>query len=269
LTALISAKTGIGTDGGDGRVGDELDPDGRAVGVDHREHPGREPAGGDGAGDRGRDDLRGAGVGVVRLDHHRAAGRQGGGGVAPGDGEGEREVAGGEHRDRPDGNAARPDVGPPGGLAVGQRVVDARPVPAALPQRRREQPELPGGPPDLAGQPGQGQAGLAVGALGRLRADRVDLVGGELEQARALLDGGGPEGLERGLGQFGRAGDELAVGELETGLKRGAVGRVDGVEGPGVTDDRLSGDVHGADDGCACGCHVVPPRLPSGWRLPC
>ena len=122
--------------------------------------------------------------------------------------------------------------------------------------------------PDLAGEPGEGEAGLAMSALGGRLGDRVDLVGGELEQAGALLDGGGAEGLEGGLGQLRRAGDQLAVGELESGLKRGAVGRVDGVERPGVADDRVSRDVHGADDGCACGCHVVPPRLPSGLAPP-
>ncbi len=145
-------------------------------------------------------------------------------------------------------------------------------APFQLPSRSAagEQPELAGGPPDLAGQPGQRQAGLAVGALGGRLGDRVDLVGGELEQPGALLDGGGPERLEGGLGQLHRAGDELAVGELEPGLKRGAVGRVDGAEGPDVTDDRLSRDVHGADDGCACGCHVGPSvGLPSGLAPPC
>ena len=107
-----------------------------------------------------------------------------------------------------------------------------------------------------------------MGALGGLLADRVDLVGGELEQPGALLDGSGPEGLEGRLGELRRAGDELAVGELEPRLKRGAVGRVDGAEDPGVTEDRVSRDVHGADDGCACGCHVVPPWLPSGLAPP-
>ena len=150
-------------------------------------------------------------------------------------------------------------VGPPGGLAVGQRVIDPRPVPASLPQRGGEQPELTGGPRHLAGEPGQREAGLVVGALGGGLAHGVDLVGGELEQAGALLDRSGAEGLERGLGQLGRAGDELAGGEPVGGVERGAIAGIDRAEGPGVAEDGLTGEVHRADDtrerGLGFGCH--------------
>ena len=98
-----------------------------------------------------------------------------------------------------------------------------------------------------------------VGALGGGLAHGVDLVGRELEQVGALLDRGGAEGLERGLGQLGRAGGELAGGEPVGGVERGAVAWIDRAEGPGVAEDGLSGEVHRADDtrgrGLGFGCH--------------
>src|ERR1700691_1878091 len=73
------------------------------------------------------------------------------------------------------------------GVRVGTPVIDPHAVPAPLAQRGGEQPRLPGGPRDLAGEPRQREAGLAVGALGGGAAHGVDLVGGKLEQAGALL----------------------------------------------------------------------------------
>ena len=87
---------------------------------------------------------------VVRLDDHRAAGSEGGRGVAAGDGEGEWEVAGTEHGNRPEGDLALTDVCTRQRAALGLGRVDAGSVPTALAQNRSEQAELTGGAADLA-----------------------------------------------------------------------------------------------------------------------
>ena len=52
----------------------------------------------------------------VSLDDHRAAGRKRRGRVAPGDGEGEGEIAGRKHGNRAKGQQHAPDARPWGGL---------------------------------------------------------------------------------------------------------------------------------------------------------
>ena len=80
-------------------------------------------------------------MGVVRLDDDGAAGGQRRCGVAAGDREGEREVAGAEDGDGAQRNGALPDVGPRQRGSIGQRGIDAGAVPAALAQHAGEQPQ--------------------------------------------------------------------------------------------------------------------------------
>ena len=97
-------------------------------------------------------------MGVVALDDDGASGGEGRGGVAAGDGEGEREVGGAEHGDGAERDGALADVGPGRGFAVGEGRVDAGAVPGAFAQHRGEEAELAGGAADLAGDAG-GRAG--------------------------------------------------------------------------------------------------------------
>ena len=95
----------------------------------------------------------------VGLDHDRAAGREGAGGVAAGDAEREREVAG-----REDGDRAERDLAAGAGrgaAGVGGR----RPAWSMTTSRKRalvddvgEDPQLVGGAGELAGEPGRRRA---------------------------------------------------------------------------------------------------------------
>ncbi len=163
----------------------------------------------------------------VPLHHDRTAGSQRRGGVSTGDGEGEREVRGAEHRDRPHRNLAQADGRTRKRLALGERAVDADAQPVARSHQRGEQAQLPAGPAPLALQTCARQAALRHRPLDQRVAKRLDIVGNRLEEARAGLRIGLTIGVEGGNGQlagpphFGRADagkfrrDQLAAGRID------------------------------------------------------
>ena len=110
--------------------------------------------------DRAGDEVAGARVGGVALDHDRAAGGQRGGGVAAGGGEGEREVAGAEDGDRAERDLPLADVGARQRRAVRQGGVDADAEVVAAAYDAGEHPQLAGGAADLAGDARLGQVAL-------------------------------------------------------------------------------------------------------------
>jgi hypothetical protein len=111
-----------------------------------------------------------AGVG---FDDHGVAGREGGSGVAARDREGEREVRGGEHRDRADADEHAAQLRT-GRCQRRVGVVDRQFEVRALLDDGGEQPQLSGGSPDLASQAGLAEPGLLIG-------DRHELVGVRVE----------------------------------------------------------------------------------------
>ena len=114
------AGTGAGeADGADARVGDEARAERVAGTREESEHAARERALAHRALHGTSDELGGAGMGRMALDDDRAAGGEGRGGVAAGDGEGEREVARPEHGDRAERHAGLPEIGPRPGPAPG------------------------------------------------------------------------------------------------------------------------------------------------------
>jgi hypothetical protein len=86
----------------------------------------------------------------VRLGDDRAARRQRRRRVATGDAEGQREVAGAEHRDGAEGDGTLPDVRARQRRSLRLGRIDAGAVPATLAQHLGEQPQLAGGAADLA-----------------------------------------------------------------------------------------------------------------------
>ena len=209
-------------DRGDARVDHEL-----LAGLDATEDEG-ERAGGqagllDGAGDRAGDEGAGDRVGGVALHDDGAAGGERRGGVAARGGEGEREVAGPEDRDRAERHHPLTDVGARQGRTVRQRRVDAHAEVVALPDDAGEHPQLAGGAADLAGDPPLGQPALAD----RLRDDRVlvglDLGRDRLQEGAPLLGGGGAVGGEGLDGCRGGGGD---VGLLGVGASDDRGGEV-------------------------------------------
>jgi hypothetical protein len=162
--------------------------------------PGGQARGLDRLVDRAADHGAGVGVGRVALDDHRAAGRQGRGGVAAGRREGQREVAGAEHHHRAQRDEALAQVGAGQGRAVGHGRIDPRADPVAAPHDLGEQPQLAAGAAALAGDPGLGQAGLGHGGLDQLVAQRLDLGGDRLQEGGAGFQVGLAIDVERGLG---------------------------------------------------------------------
>ncbi len=183
---------------------DQRVPEHRRPGVlpgDELQRPRRETR----AFERGGDDLGGA-LGQERmagmgLDDDGVARGEGRGGVASGDGEREREVARGEVQHGPDRLVDAAHVGPGPEREVGVGAVDPGVEVGAVDDRVGEEPQLDGGPLQLAAQPGLGQAGLAhrerhqVVGLGRDRVRRGDERGGAgrgvdpREGARRLVGG--------------------------------------------------------------------------------
>jgi hypothetical protein len=104
------ARTGE-ADRADHRMGDQADADFIARAIDEREHAFGQARGGNSGLDRLARQQRGAGVGLMGLDDHRAAGGQRRRRVATRNREGEREVGGAEHGDGADGKPARAQVG--------------------------------------------------------------------------------------------------------------------------------------------------------------
>ena len=181
------------------------------------------------------------------LEHHRATGGQGRGGVAAGGGERQWEVAGAEHGHWAHGGAVLAQVRARQRFALGQGLVDTRTVEVATAQHLGEQAHLPAGAATLALDTGGGQRGFAAGqgyeviaqgiefvgdgveefgtARGRqVAVDResalggfhgqVDLAQGGLEKrARQLLAGGGVDAVQASIA-FGAA---LTVNEVESG----------------------------------------------------
>ena len=179
--------------------------------------------------DGAADQLRRARMGRMRLDDHRAAGRQGGGGVAAGHREREREVAGAEHRDRAD-RRQRAAAGPGGAAGCG-RAAECRAdaSPAAVPDDRREQPQLTDRPGRLPGDSAGGQPGLRADPVGQRRAECLDVGGDALQEGGPLLAGGPPIDRE-GLGRQGRrlvhlGGSGFAVRGVELGPGGGSRAR--------------------------------------------
>ena len=113
--------------------------------VDHVEYARRHAGALGRAEDRRGDPFGGGHVSAVRLEHHRAAGGQGRGGIAAGGGERQGEVARAEHRHRAEADPALAQVDAWQRLAFGPGAVDARAMEVAAPQDFGEQAQLAAG----------------------------------------------------------------------------------------------------------------------------
>jgi hypothetical protein len=76
----------------------------------------------------------------------------------------------------------------------------------------RQQPQLPGGPPDLAGQPPAAQRGLLVREASQLRCVRVQDLGNAAQQTGAPLQRPGGKVSELGGGRRRGAAAAFNVG---------------------------------------------------------
>ncbi len=220
--------------------------------VDQGEHARVQAGIRDGLGDGLAHEFAGAGVGVVRLEDHRAAGGEGGGGVSARRREGQREVAGAEHGHRAERDLALADVGAGHRGAVRQGRVDADAAEVALADHVREEPQLAGGAGAFAGQAGGGQAGFLAGADDEFIADGLDVVRDGIQERGVGC------GVQRAEGRVGSRGGggrrrELIFGDQRIrGLELFVGG---GVEAEGcfaAADDGLAGD-QGMSGECHCG----------------
>ena len=136
-------------------------------------------------------ELRRRRVGGMCFHHHRAARGERRGGVPTGHGEGEREVAGAEDRDRAEGHEHTPQVGagPHGGVRC---VVDRGFQVGAFFEGGGELLELEAGAGEFTIEAGFAQRGLPVGDRDDGRALRLQGLGYSAQQRGPL--GAGPGG---------------------------------------------------------------------------
>ena len=166
---------------------DQCFTDARAV--DHVEHTFGHAGLLGGADDRIGHELGGRHMPAVGLEHHRATGGQGGSGVATGGGEGQREIAGAEHRDRADADPVLAQVDPWQWLTFGQGAVDARAIEIATAQDLSEQAHLAAGAAALTlNTPGR-QRGFAGDQGDELVIQRIQLRGDGLKKLCAAAAG--------------------------------------------------------------------------------
>jgi len=216
-----------------------------------RERAFRQTVLGDGLLDGAADQLGRAGVGVVRLDDHRATGGQCRRGVAARNREGEREVAGAEHHHGAQGNVGQAQVGARQRLALGLGRVDRGVQEVTVAHDAGEQTQLADRAAALALQTGDGQAGFLVRALDQRVANGHDVFSDAFQELGARFQRQGTVRVKGGASQFGGArhvvGGAGGVGRFQAF----AGGGVDGVLGSaraqdgGRADQHLAGQVHG------------------------
>jgi hypothetical protein len=167
----------------------------------------------------------------VRLHHDRTTGREGGGGVAAGDGEREREVGRAKHRDGPDRAEHHPCVGLGERLAVGLREVDASVHPGSPLDEIGEKPELAAGA--RAFRLGAASRQTAFGHVTRdeFVAQGLDFRGDAAKECRAVGARFCAVGREGALGLAAGQVDLVGRGFVKGGFELFARGGVDGAKG--------------------------------------
>ena len=162
-----------------------------------------------------RDDLAGAGMGRMSLDHDRATSRQRSRRVATCRRESQRKIRGAKHRDRADGPLHQADFRARRRLAVRQSRVEAAVKIIAIFDMAGKQPELAGRAAAFADQAGFRQAGLLAADFGDRIGAYVDLVGDGAQERGARAAIGFAKTPERILGSFAGAIDQLCGSDGE------------------------------------------------------
>ena len=212
------------------RIADQGQSELVARALQQGERPLRKAVLDDSVPDGATDELGRSGMGRMALDDHRAAGGQRRGGVAAGDREGQREVAGPEDGDRTERDGALPQIGARKRQPVGQGSLDAHLPPGAVADERREQPQLTHGAGGLPRHPGGRQSGFGHDSIGERRSERLDVRRDAVQEGGPLF-GGGPAIAAEGLrGQGGGPIDLGRAGFAVLRLQLGAGGRVNGPE---------------------------------------
>ncbi len=189
-------------------------------------------------------------MGGVRLHDHRAARGEGGCGVATGGGEGEREIAGAEHRHGPQRDLALPQIGTRQGRALRHGGIDAQAEPVALAHGGREEAKLPHSAAALAFEPRAGQAAFLHGPFDQPVAQRDDPVGAGFQETRPPLQVQPAIGVEGAFGKGTGAGDFVFSGGGERRLHLGAARGIDtakigGCRNARETENELAARKHG------------------------
>ena len=170
-----------------------------------------------------------AGMRRVPFHHDAAASRQSRGGVTPGDGKGEREIARTENCDRPERDLAHPQIGL-WRCARWIGMVDPQSLPCAVFHFIGKQAKLADSAAPLPVQPRLGQAAFEHCPLRERVSQSIDLVGCKPEKCRAIFKRKGAEGGLRlcsshtGIPEIGQA----CLGK--SGLDRISAGGFDRVE---------------------------------------
>ena len=191
---------------------------------DHVEHARRHFGGLGRTNDRIGDALGRGHMPAVGLEHHRATGRQRGGGIPARRGKRQGEVARAKHGDGAQADAVLAQVRAWQRLAIRQCLVDARAIEITTAQHRREQTHLPAGAAALAFDTGSGQRGFTADPLDKIIAQRVQLIGDRLQELRAARC---TQGAVRRVSRRRRLGSgvDFLRGRLVESLGQGFAGR--------------------------------------------
>ncbi|KGD19430.1 amino acid permease domain protein [Burkholderia pseudomallei] len=255
----------------DARIGDERLADLARRVEQQREHARRQPAFAHRRLDRAADELGRAGMRAVRLDDHRAPGRERGRRVAARDRERERKIGRAEHGDGADRDIAQPQVDARQRLALRARGVDARVDEAAVAHDGREQRELPDGARALAFDPRARQPRFGRAALDQRVAERDDVPADRVEKRGACVEARLAVRVERVVGERARGVQVLQARAAERRLERRARGRLDRAERAVLSerrrlaDQKLASESHGSPRR-KCGPRVAARPLKKRMR---
>ncbi|MNF78318.1 hypothetical protein D3C84_604970 [compost metagenome] len=186
--------------------------------------------------------LRSAGMGVVRFDDHRRAGRQCRGGIATGHRVTDGEVARAENGHRAEGDFLQAVIHARSWLAIGLGWIDGQLQEAAFAHHFGKLTELGRGLRRFALKLRLGQAGFQRGPCCQGQGDCIEVIGDALEERRPFSQRGMAVMVERFVGEVRRHVHFHHVTEGEVRLNE-LIGRgIERFHGPGT-----GGDFVGAD----------------------
>jgi len=196
------------------------------------------------------------------LDNHRTAGRQCGGGIASGNGKGQREVAGAEYGHRTQCDAVLADIRPGQRLAFGESRVNPDTQKIAATQHLGKEAQLVTGALPFTANPGFRQPALLHYHLNEVIIQLIQFPGNRFQKNGTLFNAGLPESHKSRCGSRNRLLNFLS-GRFKKSVGKRCAGR--GIKGgkcnfglgyPLAVDKLFSENIHNK-----LPCPVIPAAV--------